>query len=169
MDNQQTKTHWKRLINPDYIGAYALNPDEDLTVTIDYVQREQIVGADGKKEECTVAHLKGHKPLILNSTNSKSIHKLYGPYIEDWSGKQITLYASTTKAFGDIVECLRIRPSVAKHAKQKITPDRLKRAIESIIAGQFTTERLRAQFSLTADQEKQVNEAVRAAMEGNHA
>lgn len=169
MDNQQTKTHWKRLINPDYIGAYALNPDEDLTVTIDYVQREQIVGADGKKEECTVAHLKGHKPLILNSTNSKSIHKLYGPYIEDWSGKQITLYASTTKAFGDIVECLRIRPNVAKPAKQKITPDRLKRAIESIIAGQFTTERLRAQFSLTADQEKQVNEAVRAAMEGNHA
>ena len=169
MDTQQSKTHWKRLINPDYIGAYALTPDEDLTVTIDYVQREQIVGADGKKEECTVAHLKGHKPLILNVTNSKSINKLYGPYIEDWSGKQITLYASTTKAFGEIVECLRIRPSVAKKSKPKISADRLKKAIESITSGQYTTEKLRAQFDLTPEQNQAVADAVRAAMEGNNA
>lgn len=166
MDTQESKTHWKRLINPDYIGAYALNPDEDLTVTIDYVQREQVMGTDGKKEECTVAHLKGHKPLILNVTNSKSINKLYGPYIEDWAGKRITLYASTTKAFGDIVECLRIRPTVGKPAKQKMTPDRLKKAIASITAGEYTTERLRAQFDLTDAQNDEVDEAVRAAVEG---
>lgn len=166
MDNQQSKTHWKRLINPDYIGAYALNPDEDLTVTIDYVQREQIVGTDGKKEDATVAHLKGHKPLILNVTNSKSIAKLYGPYIEEWAGKEITLYASMTKAFGDVVECLRIRPSVAKKRKPAIAPDRLTKAIASIVSGQFTTERLRAQFELTPEQNKQVNDAVKEAMEG---
>jgi hypothetical protein len=164
--NEQTKTHWKRLINPDYIGAYALNPDEDLTVTIDYVQREQIVGTDGKKEDATVAHLKGHKPLILNVTNSKSIAKLYGPYIEEWAGKEITLYASMTKAFGDVVECLRIRPSVAKKRKPSIPPDRLKKAIASIVAGQFTTERLRAQFELTPEQNKQVNDAIKEAVEG---
>lgn len=168
MDNQQSKTHWKRLINPDYIGAYALNPDEDLTVTIDYVQREQIVGTDGKKEDATVAHLKGHKPLILNVTNSKSIAKLYGPYIEEWAGKEITLYASMTKAFGDVVECLRIRPSVAKKRKPAIAPDRLTKAIASIVSGQYTTEKLRAQFDLTDEQNKEVNDAVRAAMEGKH-
>lgn len=166
MDNQQSKTHWKRLINPDYIGAYALNPDEDLTVTIEYVQREVITGVDGKKEEATVAHLKGHKPLILNVTNSKSIAKLYGPYIEEWAGKDITLYASMTKAFGDIVECLRIRPSVARRRKPQITPDRLKKAIKSITDGQYTTEKLRAQFDLTEAQEKEVDEAIRAAVEG---
>ena len=93
-----TKTHWKKLINPDYIGAYALNPDEDLTVTIDYVQREQVTGSGGKKEECTVAHLVGQKPLILNVTNSKTIAKLYGSYIEDWSGKQITLTGSSSSS-----------------------------------------------------------------------
>ncbi|MBN3757171.1 hypothetical protein G3N95_29810 [Paraburkholderia sp. Tr-20389] len=166
MDTQQSKTHWKRLINPDYIGAYALNPDEDMTVTIDYVRREQIVGADGKKEEATVAHLKGHKPLILNVTNSKSIAKLYGPYIEEWSGKEITLYASMTKAFGDVVECLRIRPNVAKKRKPPITADRLKRAIASIIAQQYTTEKLHAQFELTNEQTKEVADAIKSAMEG---
>lgn len=166
MDTQESKTHWKRLINPDYIGAYALNPDEDLTVTIDYVQREQVMGIDGKKEECTVAHLKGQKPLILNVTNSKSINKLYGPYIEDWAGKKITLYASTTRAFGEIVECLRIRPTVAKPAKQKISADRLTKAIASILAGDYTTDKLHAQFVLTDDQIKQVEDAVRGAVEG---
>jgi hypothetical protein len=107
------KTHWKRLINPDYIGAYFLPEGKDLTVTIDYVQCEMITGTGGKKEECIVAHLVGVKPMILNMTNSKSITKLYGPYVEDWAGKQITLYASTAKLAGESVECLRIRPQVA--------------------------------------------------------
>ena len=77
-----SKTHYKRLMNPDYIGAYSLNEGEDLTVVIAHVAREVITGTGGKKEECTVAHLKGQKPMILNSTNQKSIAKLYGPYIE---------------------------------------------------------------------------------------
>jgi transcriptional regulator of met regulon len=160
-----TKTHWKKLINPDYIGAYALQPDEDLVVTIDYVQREQVTGTGGKKEECTVAHLVGQKPLILNVTNSKSIAKLYGSYIEDWSGKQITLYASMTKLAGDMVECLRIRPSVPTKRRKPITDDRLESAIKSIKAGEYTTERLRSQFELTDEQNEKVNEAVKAAVE----
>ncbi|TCK87322.1 hypothetical protein [Paraburkholderia sp. BL9I2N2] len=160
-----TKTHWKKLINPDYIGAYALQPDEDLIVTIDYVQREQVTGTGGKKEECTVAHLIGQKPLILNVTNSKSIAKLYGSYIEDWSGKQITLYASMTKLAGDMVECLRIRPTAPAKRRKPITDDRLQAAIKSIKAGEYTTEKLRAQFELTAEQDEKVNEAVKAAME----
>ena len=80
------QTHWKKLINPDYIGAYALDPGKDLTVQISQVRREMVTGADGKKEECTVAYLKDQKPMILNVTNCKTIEKLYGPYIEDWNG-----------------------------------------------------------------------------------
>lgn len=163
MDTQ--KTHWKKLINPDYIGAYALQPDEDLIVTIDYVQREQVTGTGGKKEECTVAHLIGQKPMILNVTNSKSIAKLYGPYIDDWSGKQITLYASMTKLAGDMVECLRVRPTAPAKRRKPITDDRLNSAIASIKAGEYTTEKLRAQFELTAEQDTKVNDAVKAAME----
>lgn len=156
-----SKTHWKQLINPDYIGAYALPEGEDLTVTIDYVQNEVVTGSGGKKEECMVAHLVGQKPLILNVTNSKSIHKLYGPFIEDWRGKQVTLYASTTKLAGDIVECLRIRPQVAKvDNRQKINDARLEKAIASIKAGEFTLEKLRAGFLLTPAQEIKVVEAL---------
>lgn len=146
------KTHWKRLTNPDYIGAYWLNPGEDTTVTIDYVVRELITGTGGKKEECTVAHLVGIKPFILNATNSKSIAKLYGPFIEDWAGKEITLYASTAKLAGDTVECLRIRPTVAVRAAPAINDARFSKAIQSIKDGQYTAQKLQSAFTLTVAQ-----------------
>lgn len=109
----ETKTHWKQLINLDYIGAYSLKEGCDLVVTLGEIKRQIVKGEGGKKEECTVAQLIGQKPLILNRTNSKTIQKIYEtPYIEDWKGKQIQLYASTTKVAGEAVECLRIRPFV---------------------------------------------------------
>lgn len=149
-----TKTHWKILQNPDYIGAYWLTPGEDATVVIDWVSREVITGTGGKKEECSVAHLKnGVKPFILNATNSKSIAKLYGPYIEDWAGRPITLFASTAKLAGENVECLRIRPTVAERKKHPITEERLDIALAAIEAGTFSSDKLRKNFALDDAQE----------------
>lgn len=147
-----SKTHWKKLMNPEYIGAYWLPEGEDVTVVIDYVVREIITGTGGKKEECTVAHLKGVKPFILNSTNSKTIAKLYGNFIEDWAGKPITLFASTARLAGDTVECLRIRPVVAKRATPPITPERFTKALAAIKAGTYTSSELSAKFILSVDQ-----------------
>lgn len=154
------KTHWKRLINPDYIGAYSLNEGEDLTVKIDFVQVEEITGSGGKKEHCTVAHLVNEKPMILNVTNSKTIAKLYGPYIEDWQGKLITLFASTTRLAGETVECLRIRPKVAERKAKPIADARLDAAIASIKGGTYTTDKLRAAFTLTEAQEAKLQSAL---------
>ena len=104
-------THWKKLINPDYLGAYSLDGMSELNVTIEKVVREIVTGTGGKKEECTVAYLKNQKPFIINRTNGKMITKvLKSPYIEEWCGQTITLYATTTKVAGEEVECLRVRP-----------------------------------------------------------
>jgi hypothetical protein len=161
--NTETKTHWKMLIDPRFIGAYALPNGDDLTVTIEFVQLETITMMGGKKEDHSIMHIVGNKPMILNATNSKSIHKLYGPFIEDWAGKQITLFASTAKMGGELVECLRIRPSVPKREKERINADRLKSAIEQIKAGSYTVEKLRAKFSLTADQETIIQDSMKEA------
>lgn len=162
-----SKTHWKKLMNPDYIGAYWLPEGEDVTVTIDYVQREMITGTGGKKEECSVAHLKGGvKPFILNATNSKTIAKLYGNFIEDWAGKSITLFASTARLAGDTVECLRIRPIVARREKPSIPDARLKAAMEQISNGAYTAEKLRHTFALTAEQETELTEFLQKAAAG---
>lgn len=106
------KTHWKKLSNPDYLGAYALEPGKDLVVTIKSVGEERVTGTDGKKEDCIVAHFAeaGVKPMILNATNCKTISKIYGtPYIEEWRGCAIQLYVAEVQAFGDTVEALRVR------------------------------------------------------------
>ena len=156
-----SKTHWKLLMNPDYVGAYWLPEGQDVTVVIDYVVREMITGTGGKKEECTVAHLKGGvKPFILNATNSKSIAKLYGNYIEDWAGKPITLFASTARLAGDTVECLRIRPVVAERAKSGISQERFTKALDAIRAGTYTCQQLLDKFDLTLEQDSMLETAM---------
>lgn len=153
METNETKTHWKQLVDPRYIGAYALPNGDDITVTIERVQLENITMMGGKKEDHTICHIKDQKPMILNVTNSKSIHKLYGPFIEDWAGKQITLFASTAKMSGEMVECLRIRPSVKIKKPGQLTDVRFKAALEGIKAGTYTAVKLRAAAALTDDQQ----------------
>lgn len=110
------KTHWKKLDNPDYLGAYALQPGQDLVAQIKSVGQEEVYNpTNNKKEVCTVAHFtdRNVKPMILNTTNCKTITKIYDtPYIEDWVGKYISIYIAKVKAFGETVEALRIRNSV---------------------------------------------------------
>lgn len=165
---EPTRTHWKMLTDPRFIGAYALPNGDDLTVTINYVQRETITMMGGKKEDHSLMYLcDGWKPMILNATNSKAIEKLYGPYIEDWSGKRITLYVSTTKMGSEMVACLRIRAKIPRDenaALPALPEERLAKAIESIAAGQYSAAKLRAQFALTPEQEARV-----AAAEGGAA
>lgn len=106
-------THWKKLTNPDYLGAYALEPNQDLVVTIKSIANEVVTGTDGKKETCSVMRfMENVKPLVLNATNSKTITKLLKtPYIEEWAGRKIQLYVEkNVKAFGDVVDAIRVRP-----------------------------------------------------------
>ena len=104
-------THWKKLTNPNYIGAYDLQPDQEVKLTIERVVQEAVKGQDGKDELCIVAYFeKAKKPMILNKTNCKIITKLHQtPYIEQWKGKQIVIYSAKVKAFGEFVDALRIK------------------------------------------------------------
>lgn len=108
----ETLTHWKKLMNPDYLGGYALTPGQDLIATIKSVGNEEVTGPDGKKEICSVIHFyEDIKPMILNATNNKTIAKLFKtPYIEQWTGKKIQIYTEKIKAFGQEWDALRIRP-----------------------------------------------------------
>jgi len=112
----EIKTHWKKLTNPDYLGVYALQPGQDMILTIKLVTRETITGADGKKEECTLINfVEPAKPMILNNTNAKTIERIYrNPFVQDWAARKIQLYSESVKAFGETVDALRIRPFIPK-------------------------------------------------------
>jgi hypothetical protein len=110
-DNKTPVTHWKKLTDNPYIGAHDLQPGQEVVITISSVSKEKVKGADGKEKECIVAKLEGTaKPMILNRTNCKIIAKLLEtPYIEQWAGERVIIYAAKVTAFGEEMEALRVR------------------------------------------------------------
>lgn len=110
-----SKTHWKKIVSdPNFIGEADFAEGEEKVLTLDYVNHnETITTAEGKSQKA-VAHWKepGNKPMILNVERSKAMEKVAGsPYFEDWAGVQFQLYIKKgIKAFGDIVNAVRVRP-----------------------------------------------------------
>ena len=151
-----SQTHWKQLTNPDYLGAYSLLPGQELTVEIVRVERKQVTGADGKKEDCTVAYLKDSKPMILNATNCRTLSKIYGtPYIEEWAGKSVIIHSEKVKAFGDVVDALRIKPT--KPILPELTPTHpaWNEAAKAVKAGKI--DKVLARYSVSGDNIKLLN------------
>ena len=106
-----SKTHYRKLMNPEYLGAYSLEDGKDIVLTIDYIKVETVTGTDGKKEDLPVCHWKEpEKSMILNATNMKMIAKVLGSnFVEDWSGRKVWIGTEKVRAFGDVVDALRIR------------------------------------------------------------
>ncbi|MEI6190492.1 MAG: hypothetical protein WCP61_08735 [Chitinophagia bacterium] len=111
METKIPQTHWKKLTNPKYVGSHDLLPGQELQITFDKVVKEMVKNVDGKEEMCVVAYMKGaHKPLIMNKTNMKIVTKVLNtPYIEEWIGKSVTIYSAKVKAFGEVVDAIRVK------------------------------------------------------------
>ena len=103
------KTHWKKMTNTNYFGSWDLPEGKDMIVRIIEIRQEMIQNAQGREEKA-VAVIEGQKPLILNTTNMKSIAKALGtPYVEEWAGRKVQLYTEKVAAFGEITEAVRVR------------------------------------------------------------
>lgn len=105
------QTHWKSMTNPNYLGVYSLPDGRDIVLTIKSVGQESVMGTDGSTEQCVVMRFQEPvKPFICNKTNLKQITKLLKtPYVEQWAGHKIQIGSEKVKAFGDVVDALRVR------------------------------------------------------------
>lgn len=158
-------THWKKYDNPDYLGAYSLQPGEEPIYTIKRVTHEVVKGEGGKKDECRIAHFQEKaKPMILNATNCKIITRLYGtPFVEEWAGKRIQIYSTTTKLAGEEVECLRIRPTIPA-ANKPVLDQSYKgwgAALEAVKNGETSLQYLESKYTIPPDCKKIMMEAVK--------
>lgn len=154
-------THWKKFHNPDYIGAYAFEPGQDIIATIKSAAVESVTGTAGKKEDCMVVRFKEAdiKPLICNVTNAKSITKAIGsPYVEEWANQKITLYTATVNAFGEEVEAVRVRPKQPKTTKPELTPehDKWSGAVNSLAENTTTVDAIKKHFNLSSANESRL-------------
>lgn len=111
--------HWKLLFPSKYVGAGdIIEKGSDAVVTIGGVTVQELTMEGGVKEhKPVISFTDARKDLILNKTNAKTIVKMHGSDLDGWVGKQITLYATTTKCGRDVVECIRIREKNAKPRK----------------------------------------------------
>lgn len=133
---KDSKTHWKKQFNYEYLGTYSLPADgKDLTLTVKQTKKEMVTGNNGQKEECFVCYFQEEpKPMILNRTNCGIIEKIYKtPFIEEWTGKKIQLYAKKVSAFGEMVDGLRIRELIPKTEKPELTKELVKPFTNAII------------------------------------
>jgi hypothetical protein len=105
------------------------------------------------------------KPMVVNSTNRKTIAKLVQDQlkctpsesrkINTWIGISIELYFdATVKMMGQIVGGIKVRPTAVVKELKAMPNDKLTDAIKSVRDGKTTLEAIKKHYSLTDEQEK---------------
>lgn len=122
------KTHIETLIEKDYIGSWHV-ADRDHTLVIERVEKKQITMRGGKKKWVPVLSFRGvQKKMILQArTNRETISDMYGPYIEDWIGKSVSLFMDPNCKNPNgkgVIPGVRIRPMVPKGPPDTTLPER---------------------------------------------
>jgi hypothetical protein len=102
-------------INDAFPSKYLKTADlkgRDVTVTIDAVEMITLPNDQGRK---LALRFEGKdKQWIVNKTNANTIAKLLNSGVmEDWIGKQITIYPTETAYQGEMVDCIRVRRNKA--------------------------------------------------------
>lgn len=105
--------HWRLMMTSDKLHAAELQ-GKDHDVEIERVAQGKYKDHRGQEIKKPDLYFKGKaKPLGLNATNAKTIAKLLGSNdVTKWIGRVITIYPTVTDAYGDQVECIRVRPKL---------------------------------------------------------
>ena len=132
---------YRAMFDRDYIGAWDL--PGDVVVTISAVEAGEIKGDKGRKSRKPIIRFEGkEKALLGNKTNCKIIARLYGTDTDQWVGKRVTLFPTTTEMGGETVDCIRVRPQAPparRSAKSNGAPQQSTAAAE--LYGQEAAER----------------------------
>lgn len=108
---------YRKMYNSKLLRAFDLEDEQgrkfDRTLTIKSCDAGELTSAGNKKDKLPILTFADEpKQLGVNKTNGKVLAGLYGKDTRAWAGKQITVYATTTKFGSETVDCVRIRPTV---------------------------------------------------------
>ena len=107
----------------EYMGAEDIDPGTEPVLTIDHIYNAMVTLQRGKEQkdvitfrEESVNGIKNVRPLIVNSTNRKTLRKLYKAVTaENLEGKRVQLYLDPNvrdPSTGDKIDGIRIRQRV---------------------------------------------------------
>jgi hypothetical protein len=97
-------TNWRTMIEKDYLGAWDLATADGAPrpYTLEIVKVTSVslktreTGNKGKRK-LVIQFARADKRFVCNTTNAETIESLYGPDIEGWIGKRVTLYQADVR------------------------------------------------------------------------
>ena len=103
----------KLMFRGDYLSAAELEGN-DLDLTIKEICEKDVEFEEGEDVKATwiVSFEETPRQLTLNTTNAETIGQLHGVEATEWIGKRITLYPAKVKAWGEMVDAIRVRDEV---------------------------------------------------------
>ena len=162
MNNQ---THWRNLMADNkYLGAWDLEVNgkyEPKVVTIERVYQDTFVGEMGKEQKVFIKLKEFTKSMVVNRTNFKRLETLFNSFNpDDYIGKQIVISTEKVKSPQGLVDALRFstRP-LPKTELPSLPADKLQAAVDAIKTKATTVDKISKQYSLSADQLKQLKDA----------
>ena len=137
------RTHWKSLVDTSYLGQWDLPTGREVTVLIAKVERYTPAVKRKKKmpdgtfvdepSKRLCIYFQGKKkPWLAGPVSQTAIANLYGPVVQDWIGKAITLYVDADVTMGRMkTGGLRVRPQIPRGTP---TVDPLDRPVDPVAA-----------------------------------
>lgn len=82
---------------------------KQVTLRISAVNLEELASDDGgAKVKGVISFEKTDKMLALNRTNGICLKAMFGKKVQEWVGRQVTLFPTEVKAFGNIEDAIRV-------------------------------------------------------------
>ena len=120
------KTHYRKAFNSPYLSSADIVGETTLTIDgvsleIDKTKKTTDLFNTAYFVEKSLRDGEVLKPMILNSTNSKTMRDITdSPWIEDWQNVRVCVYVDkNVKMMGSTVEGLRIKPATQR---PEVTP-----------------------------------------------
>jgi hypothetical protein len=153
-----SKTNYRTVYKSDHLGVIDLDEilerGDKLIFTIREVKQEFGTKVAGNKIDANICYFEEPiKPLVLNSTNAKTLKNLSNSsFIENWKGMIIELYIdSNVKMKGEVVGGVRIKQLL--HTKQ--LPFFTEANFEKAKTANATIELIKSRYQITAEVEQQ--------------
>lgn len=76
------------------------------------IDRAEVVEFKDNTKKVGIFFQGKEKGLVLNKTNAQLIAEQYGQDMNEWRGKSIAIYPTTTDFGGERVECIRVEQHI---------------------------------------------------------
>lgn len=145
------KTHWRKIMNTTFLNGDEIAPG-DTIVTIKAFKEELIYSQKDKQKEpqVTMWFNEIEKPMIMTNRKAKQItNALNTPYMEDWIGKKVAMFAANERHFGEEFKVITFKKAIIKKEALNSKHPKWEGAVKAIKSGASTIEAIEKHYTLT--------------------